>query len=108
MKPMLIPETAELVTEVMDSNPGALSLIERLTHRTRWYEIMRYCLQNGIVGDKLWQMYKEECDSDIYTLGDRLESAWQTSESQSTETGQSPSEWATPSSILAQQVSRKE
>lgn len=73
LKPMLTPETHSLVVGVMESNQGALSLCERLCYRTKWYEIMVYCIEWGITGDILWQLYAQGCQHDTFVLGDYLE-----------------------------------
>lgn len=63
----------EMIMDVAQGNPGAIRVIRELQWFTKWYEIMKYCKKKGIVGDKLWIMYKDEFECNSHDLGRKLE-----------------------------------
>jgi hypothetical protein len=66
-------ETAKLAGAVSDGNTGAATLVDRLTHRTKWYEMMKWCKENDLTGSDLWKKYKDEFNEDFYEFGDWIE-----------------------------------
>lgn len=73
MKPMLTEETHALVVKVMESNPGALRVIHDLCRRSKWFEIMHYCIRWGITGELFWELYETGFNFDINAMADFLE-----------------------------------
>lgn len=63
----------EIILEVGAGNPGAYTVIKELQWFSYWHEIITWCLKKGIVGFKLWELYKDEYKMDSYKLGKYLE-----------------------------------
>lgn len=73
MTPFLTQETAQLVQNVAQGNPGALTVIRELCWFTRWYEMMCWCRATGFVGPKIWEKYKDEFHQDWHALGEWMQ-----------------------------------
>jgi hypothetical protein len=58
------------VREVANGNRGALSLVMRLQHRTKWSDMVKWLALNGYCGDMLWVLYKDVFREDFYAMGD--------------------------------------
>lgn len=66
-------DVEDLVLIIAEGNPGAATLCMRLMHRARWFEIMQYLSAHGPRGSKLWELYKDVFEEDIFKFGDCLE-----------------------------------
>ena len=64
--------TKSLIHDVVNGNPGALKVIHELMYFTEWISIMKYLKREGIVGPKLWMMYKDEFRMDMMAMGDHI------------------------------------
>lgn len=58
------------VREVMQGNPGALTVLVRLQHRSRWIEMVEWLKDNGYCGSLLWVLFKDIFHQDLYAMGD--------------------------------------
>lgn len=55
---------------VFNGNMGALNVVMRLQHRTRWAEMMEWLDENGYHGSLLWVLYKDLFHESLFDLGD--------------------------------------
>jgi hypothetical protein len=53
-------ETQQLVIDVMDGNPGALMIIQRLMYFSTWEPLLHHLKMQGLVGSKLWRVVKDD------------------------------------------------
>lgn len=53
-------ETQQLVIDVMDGNPGALMIIQRLMYFSTWGSLLYHLKMQGLVGSKLWRVVKDD------------------------------------------------
>jgi hypothetical protein len=53
-------ETQQLVIDVMDGNPGALVIIQRLMYFSTWGSLLYHLKMQGLVGSKLWRVVKDD------------------------------------------------
>jgi hypothetical protein len=73
MNPYYLPQSKELVLKVAAGNPGALEVTRQLQWFTKWLEILCWLANHGKVGSKLWELYKDEHNQDIHSLGQWIE-----------------------------------
>lgn len=66
-------ETAALANAVGQGNPGAHSVVRMLCYFSRWYEMMEFCKETGLVGPALWLKYKDEFRQDWHALGEQIQ-----------------------------------
>jgi hypothetical protein len=52
--------TRQLVVDVIDDNPGALTIIECLMSYATWYQLLHHLKDQGLVGSTLWRVVKED------------------------------------------------
>ncbi len=57
-------EKQQLVMDVMDGNPGALTIIQRLMYFTAWYPLLHHLKAKGLVGSALWRAVKDDYGTD--------------------------------------------
>lgn len=62
-----------LVKDVCQNNPGALTVITRLQWFNKWEKMLEYFKDTEIVGGALWAKYKDEFHEDIYAFGHAIE-----------------------------------
>ncbi len=56
--------TQQLIMDVMDGNPGALTIIRRLMYFMHWELLLHHLKDQGLVGSELWRVVKDEYDQD--------------------------------------------
>lgn len=67
-------ETRQLIMDVMDGNPGALTIIRRLMYFAPWPQLLQYLKDQGLVGSELWRVVKDEYEQDwTQFVHDKLE-----------------------------------
>lgn len=52
--------TFQLILDVMDGNPGALTIIRNLMSCTIWYQLLHFLRSQRLVGSELWRVVKDE------------------------------------------------
>lgn len=55
-------EIRELVTDVMDGNPGAYTIIRKLMILPTWYQLLCHLRNSGYIGSELWRVVKDDYD----------------------------------------------
>lgn len=63
----------QLVVEVGAGNPGAYTVMKELEWFSHWYEMLVYLRREGIVGGKLWELYKDTYHQSGHDLGHYLD-----------------------------------
>ena len=53
-------ETRQLLTDVMDGNPGAFTIIRELMSLPTWYQLLCHLKHRGLVGSELWRVVKDD------------------------------------------------
>jgi hypothetical protein len=54
----------QLILDVMDGNPGALTIIDRLMAFPRWSQLLQHLRNCGLIGSTLWQVVQDEYGQD--------------------------------------------
>jgi hypothetical protein len=54
----------QLILDVMDGNPGALTIIDRLMAFPRWSQLLQHLCHCGLIGSTLWQVVQDEYGQD--------------------------------------------
>jgi hypothetical protein len=54
----------QLILDVMDGNPGALTIIDRLMAFPRWNQLLQHLRNGGLIGSTLWQVVQDEYGQD--------------------------------------------
>ena len=63
-------ETTQLVMDVMDGNPGALSVIQQLMmFRTLWHPMLHHLKSQGVIGSELWRQVRDDYAADWRRFG---------------------------------------
>ena len=52
--------------DVMDGNPGALTIIQRLMYFTTWCPLLHHLKSQGLVGSALWQAVRDDYGEDWF------------------------------------------
>ncbi len=55
----------EVSRQLAAENPGAYTVIRQLMWFTKWYLIIKWLLESGYVGPKLWELWKDECHESL-------------------------------------------
>lgn len=63
----------DLILEVAQGNPGALTVIRELQWFSRWEKMLRYFKEIGLVGGELWAKYKDEYHQSIHDFGHAID-----------------------------------
>jgi hypothetical protein len=58
-------DTRQLIVDVMDGNPGALTIIRKLMEFPTWYQLLHHLKSQGVVGGALWQVVKDNYGHDL-------------------------------------------
>ena len=53
-------EVRQLLLDVMDGNPGACVIVEKLLGCDAWYPLLCHLKRQGLVGTTLWRVVKDE------------------------------------------------
>ncbi len=56
--------TEQLVMDVMDGNPGALTIIQRLMYFSTWHPLLHHLKSQGLVGSALWRVVHDDYQED--------------------------------------------
>lgn len=65
--------TAEAISkEVADGNIGAWRVVQELMYFTKWFDMMLCLKRHGMVGSKLWELYKDKHKEDRFALGEEI------------------------------------
>lgn len=62
-------ETQQLVMDVMDGNPGALIIIQRLRYFSTWGLLLYHLKMQGLIGSKLWRVVQDDYAEDWCRFG---------------------------------------
>ncbi len=62
-------ETQQLVMDVMDGNPGALMIIQRLMYFSTWCPLLNHLKMQGLTGSKLWRIVQDDYAEDWCRFG---------------------------------------
>jgi hypothetical protein len=62
-------ETQQLVMDVMDGNPGALMIIQRLMYFSTWYPLLYHLKMQGLIGSELWRVVQDDYAEDWCRFG---------------------------------------
>ncbi|ETW94076.1 MAG: hypothetical protein ETSY1_36420 [Candidatus Entotheonella factor] len=62
-------ETQQLVMDVMDGNPGALMIIQRLMYFSTWGRLLSHLKMQGLIGSKLWRVVQDDYAEDWCRFG---------------------------------------
>jgi hypothetical protein len=62
-------EIQQLVLEVMDGNPGALKIIQRLMYFSTWGPLLYHLKRQGLIGSELWRIVKDDYAEDWCRFG---------------------------------------
>jgi hypothetical protein len=54
----------QLILDVMDGNPGALTIIDRLMAFPKWGQLLQHLRNCGLIGSTLWQVVQDEYRQD--------------------------------------------
>lgn len=65
--------TMKLILEVVQGNPGAITVIKKLEWYRLWFEMIRHLHKHGPKGGELWALYKDVHHQDIDRLARDLE-----------------------------------
>ena len=57
-------EIQQLIMDVMDGNPGALTIIRKLMLSSNWFQVLYHLKNQGVVGSELWRVVKDDYDHD--------------------------------------------
>jgi hypothetical protein len=57
-------DVQQLVMDVMDGNPGALTIIQRLMSFSTWYPLLHHLKDQGLTGSALWRVVRDEYQED--------------------------------------------
>lgn len=57
-------DTQQLVMDVMDGNPGALTIIQRLMYFSTWHPLLHHLKNQGLTGSALWRVVRDEYQED--------------------------------------------
>ncbi len=63
----------DLILEVSQGNPGALTAIRELQWFSRWEKMLRYFKETGLVGGALWAKFKDEYHQSIHDFGHAID-----------------------------------
>lgn len=55
----------ELIIEIAEGNPGAITVIKKLEWYSKWFEMIQYMKKIGLTGSKIWISYKDTFHQDI-------------------------------------------
>ena len=61
--------TQQLVMDVMDGNPGALVIIQRLMYFSTWGPLLGHLKMQGLVGSELWRVVRDDYAEDWCRFG---------------------------------------
>jgi hypothetical protein len=62
-------ETQQLVMDVMDGNPGALTIIHRLMYFSTWCPLLNHLKTQGLIGSRLWRVVQDDYAADWCRFG---------------------------------------
>jgi hypothetical protein len=62
-------ETQQLVIDVMDGNPGALVIIQRLMYFSTWCSLLHHLKMRGLTGSELWRVVQDDYAEDWCRFG---------------------------------------
>jgi hypothetical protein len=62
-----------LILEVAQGNPGAITVIRELQWFSRWEKMLRYFKETGLVGGALWAKFKDEYHQSIHDFGHAID-----------------------------------
>ena len=54
----------QLILDVMDGNPGALTIVDRLMAFPRWGQLLQHLCNCGLIGSTLWQVVQDDYGQD--------------------------------------------
>ena len=57
-------DTRQLIIDVMDGNPGALTIIRQLMTFATWHQILHHLKGQGLVGGELWRVVNDDFQHD--------------------------------------------
>jgi len=57
-------DTQQLVMDVMDGNPGALTIIQRLMYFSTWHPLLHHLKEQGLIGSALWRVVHDDYQED--------------------------------------------
>jgi len=57
-------DTQQLVIDVMDGNPGALMIIQRLMYFSTWCLLLHHLKMQGLIGSELWRVVQDDYNQD--------------------------------------------
>lgn len=63
----------EIIIDIAEGNPGAITLCMRLQVRDRWIVILDHLLKVGPKGSQLWMLYKDTFKADFTKFAEHLE-----------------------------------
>ena len=65
--------TTKLIIDVMDGNPGALTIIRSLLELPTWHQLLHHLKNNWLVGSELWRMVKDDYNHNVaWFVADQL------------------------------------
>lgn len=65
--------TAEIVKDVAQGNPGALTVIDKLQWFSNWEEMLAYLKKKDLVGPKLWEKVSDQYKLNFDAFGKDIE-----------------------------------
>jgi len=63
----------QLILDITQGNLGAMRVVKELQWFSKWFDIMQYCKAEGIIGGKLWELYKDKYKYSAMALGEYLQ-----------------------------------
>jgi hypothetical protein len=65
-------DTKQLIIDVMDGNPGALTIIRQLMTFATWHQILHHLRGQGLVGTELWRVVNDDFQHDYQAFVNML------------------------------------
>lgn len=63
----------DLILEVSQGNPGAITVIRELQWFSRWEKMLRYFKETGLVGGVLWVRFKDDYHQSVHDFGNAID-----------------------------------
>lgn len=63
----------DLIKEVAQGNPGALTVIRELQWFSRWEKMLRFFSETRLTGGKLWAKVADEYHHDFHAFGSAVD-----------------------------------